>query len=318
MKKIIIVLLATIIGGIGYSKFEKLDITIKSITETDEIPSGSGVVFSKYKFFIIGDDSPWLYTYKNGIINKKVLISNSNQSIEGRVNKKHKLDFEDIDIVNFNSTDHLFIISSGSKKIYRDTLYVMDVNNPNKILFKKNIRPLYDAMKKKAGLKKVNIEGLASDSSQVFLAHRGNHDRNVIFKINKSKFFEYLQSKNKEVPKFKALSVNLPIKDGMQSGFSSLQYIQEINSLLFTASLEGSKDAYSDGRITGSYIGLLPVDKPQNIITTILKKDNNILSTKLEGITVSEIDIENKSLKVISVSDNDNGKTELLEVSIEY
>ncbi|MEN8137374.1 MAG: hypothetical protein ABFR62_03000 [Bacteroidota bacterium] len=318
MKKIIIVLFITIIGSIIYSKFSKLDTIVVSVENTSEIPSGSGIVFHNDEYFIIGDDSPWLYKYEDETIEKKTLISYKHKTSQGRVDKKKKADFEDIDIVNYNKKEYLFVVSSGSKKLYRDTVFVLNAVNPEIILFKKNIRPLYDKMKKKAGLKKVNIEGFTSDENQVYFAHRGNHDRNVIFKIDKKKFFDFIQDKNKKTPDFRVLSIQLPTDEGMQAGFSSLQFVKEINSLLFTASLEGSKDAYNDGEIKGSYIGILPINEPHKITTTPLMKDRKFVITKLEGITVYEFDASNNEIKAIAVSDNDDGKTEIFNIKIRY
>jgi len=318
MRRIIIAILATIIGGVGYSKFNNLKLNIVSVIETDKVPSGSGIVKYNNNYFIVGDDSPWLYNYKNKKFEKEVLISNSNKNTKARVSKKQKLDFEDIDIVNFENKDRLLIVSSGSKKVYRDSIFIMDTSFPYSILSKKNVRPLYDEMKKKAGIRKINIEGFTSDKNLVYFAHRGNHDRNVVFKIDKALFFEYIKSIDTIIPPMRVLSLELPKRGGMRSGLSSLQYIEKLDAILFTASIEGSKNTYEDGRIGTSYIGVFPVDKPHKMITSIVKKNDDIIKTKLEGICVSEIDLENHKMKAIAISDNDNGKTELFEISIDY
>ena len=299
-------------------EYKKLKVNITSTLETNEIPSGSGIVNYNKKYFIIGDDSPWLYTFKKDKIEKINLISNHSGGIKNRVNKKQKLDFEDIEIVKFNKENYLFVISSGTHKHYRDTLFVLDANYTKKIFFRKNLRNLYNAMQNEARLKSINIEGLTSDNDMLYFAHRGNHDRNVIFKINKKIFFYYLQSENEYVPKLKVLYLDLKINNKMKAGLSSLQYIKELNSLLFTASIEGTKNSYDDGKIGESYIGIFPIKDPKNIKMTPLKKDNNIILTKLEGITVSEIDIINHRIKVIAISDNDNGKTGIFKIDIKY
>ena len=90
------------------------------------------------------------------------------------------------------------------------------------------------------------------------------------------------------------------------------------NGLLFTASLEATSDATSDGEILGSYIGIIEFSNFNHRITDtqILKVENKILKTKIEGIAVKSM--QNNKVKVICVSDNDNGTSWIYELRVYY
>ena len=296
----------------------KLDINIESVLVTDKITSGSGVVNYKHKNYIIGDDSPWLYSYQNGLINKEALISSEEYFLSGRVDKSQKLDFEDIDIIKYKGKDHLFIISSGSKTIYRDTLYVINPNADYKTVVKKNLRPLYNAILKQTGFSYINIEGITSSGDEIILAHRGNNDSNQLFRIDKKAFIKYIRSNTLEPPSFTAQVVNLPTSDGLIAGFSSLFFVKELDVIMFTASLENTSDVYSDGEIFGSYVGLISNDKNAKVDYTLLYKDGNVFPTKLEGITMVEFNIKERLVRTLAVSDNDDGKTEIFDLLVKY
>ena len=316
------IFLALLIAAFSVNAFsqdaQKFDVQIESVVVLDSLPSGSGVVCYNQKNFIIGDDSPWLYSYQNDSIIKEKLISSEKYFLAGRVDKSQKLDFEDIDVIPFNGEDHLFILCSGSKKVYRDTLFVVNPQANYQVVAKKNMRPLYDAITAQAELKYINIEGITATEKYIILAHRGNNDKNILVKIKKKAFYTYLNGSTLSPPKFDLEVIDLPTSDGLSAGFSSLFYIKELGVILFTASLEGALDVYSDGEVFGSYVGMIPLNETNELVYALLKNKSGVFPTKLEGITVLVLDKTKRQIEALAVSDNDDGKTEVLELSISY
>ncbi|MEN8115453.1 MAG: hypothetical protein ABFS16_00620 [Bacteroidota bacterium] len=316
MNKILIVIVLFVFVGCISDRNDKMSITINS-RKTLDIPSGSGIIMANNEFLIVGDDTPWLFALNNNnIVTKRSLISISGKDMPYRADKSQKLDFEDISYVEYDNNEYIFVISSGSKAVFRDTVFILDITSPNRVITKKNIRPLFDKMTETAGIVSINIEGLTSDSETIYIAHRGNHDKNVIFSFSIASLVEYIL-KDGDVPQFSMQIIELPAPDNLKAGFSALEYVEELKSLLFTASLESSPDSYSDGEVLGSYIGCLSCDKPDKMQIKMLKNSDNIpVKTKLEGITLARINEPVNTLGVVCVSDNDDGKTELLSIEI--
>ncbi len=109
----------------------------------------------------------------------------------------------------------------------------------------------------------------------------------------------------------------LPALDNTTAGFSGVCILPDNRGLLFTASLEATNDAYSDGEILGSYIGLVKFENLENgiIHTELIKQNNKTLITKIEGISVKSMD-KNKA-NIIAVSDNDDGTSWIFEITLD-
>ena len=115
------------------------DLELVKITRTKTMPSGSGIVNLNDNFYAIGDDSPYLYALVADSFQIAFPMSNSSLDFEGRVDKKMKLDFEDIDVMSIHNKDLIIVISSGSKKIVRDSIFVVDTNMKQSLSMKRMV-----------------------------------------------------------------------------------------------------------------------------------------------------------------------------------
>lgn len=314
--KNLFVLILTIFS---FTTFGQINSTIKIINQKHllELPSASGIEFINNDIFIVGDDSPFLFQLDDEFsILDKISLTGNDSIHNGRVPWQIKSDFESMAYFTQNNENFLAVLSSGSKQIFRDSIHIFSLNE-TKIKTSKNIRPLFESIKSKANFTindEINIEALAINNSNVFMMQRGNNNENLVISIDKKIFLNYLNKKNAKVPPIKIYKFKLPTFENTISGFSGVCVLPLNKGLLFTASLEATTDAISDGEILGSYLGIIEFTNFDKGITDtkILKEDNKILKTKLEGITVKSI--QNNKVNVICVSDNDDGTSWIYEL----
>jgi hypothetical protein len=303
------------------------DYIIFKINETTSMPSGSGIAVANGKTYAIGDDSPYLYELKDTSFNKLFPISFTGEEFNKRYSKTQKLDFEDLSSIDINGEELLIAISSGSKKIFRDSIYL--INPIKETVLSKNIRPLMDKMMENAEIKHINIEGITSSKENIFIGHRGNFDKNIIYTFKKNEFLDYI-TKDTSIPTFEIIELNLPEINGHKSGLSSLEYSHKNKSIYLSSSVESSLDNYSDGEILGSFIGEYSLDDNELKYCSPLyqlsefpnSEDSEFVITKIEGISLIGFNnnvirfgednaIQDFRPQFVAISDNDNGKTEI-------
>lgn len=272
------------------------------------VPSASGLHYLNGSIWLVGDDAIEVFEMDEDLqIQNQYQISSIRNKKDGRVLKSIKADFESMDY--FDSK--LLMLGSGSKIIARDTAVLFDMIQ-RKIILQSNTRLLFDHLMEIGNIDtsvSINIEGLASDDQYFYLLHRGNIDgNNNIYRIGKKELLHYL--KTNDLPKVDCFRFNLPEIEGYLSGFSGACISPDQKYLLFTSSVEATQDVYHDGEVLGSFIGYIPLDgegKMSNLKAWPVQKDEVILKTKLESISV--LSQEKDQFKLICVSDNDNGES---------
>ena len=288
---------------------------LKGETIIQHIPSASGVVYLDHKYWLIGDDASFLFEMDSlHHLLKKYQISSMNREKNGRIQKNIKPDFEALDVYE----NQLLILGSGSKKMNRDTAVIFNLET-KKIEGKKNLRPLYEQFLFIAGFdssQNINIEALASDQQYVYMMHRGNIcGKNVIFQIAIDDWQNYWQTDI--MPEIRTHFFHLPeIKDYL-SGFSGACISPDQQFLLFTASVESTSDVYHDGEVLGSFIGTIPIQGKeawQKQDSYLLIKNDSILKTKLESISI--IKQQGNTYHLLCVSDNDNGDSGIYQIEL--
>lgn len=318
MKTIYLLLLTTIYISVNAQDDNSI-IKINKQKHLTDLPSASGIEIINGEIYVIGDDTPYLYKLdSNFSIIHKTLLTGNDSTIDGRVPKAIKSDFESMASFSFENDILIAVLSSGSKEVMRDTIHIISPLK-KKVFFSKNIRPLFEAIRIKANFSttdEINIEALAINETKVFMMQRGNNNENIIISFERESFLNYIRSDIAEVPMFNVYWFILPALENTVSGFSGVCILPDNSGLLFTASLEATTDAYSDGEILGSYIGLINFKNIDNGIvkTESIKQDDIPLKTKLEGICVKEF-YTNKAI-VIAVSDNDDGTSRIFELEI--
>ncbi|MFK5854685.1 MAG: hypothetical protein QM503_01055 [Bacteroidota bacterium] len=284
-------------------------------TYFDNLSSASGIGINEHTIYIVGDDTPWLFQLDNNLtIINKTQISSLDTLVKGRTPKHLKSDFEGAEVIKYDNKIELVVISSGSSKITRDTAYIIDLID-NRVIFSKNLRALYENIKLEAKLpstNEINIEGIAFSNEHAYLMHRGNVSTNIIIKINRDNFLNYIKNSD-VIPDFDIYKYKLPKYNGVQSGFSGVCLNPDNSGLIFTASMEDTKDEINDGSILGSYVGIIPFSEMSNgeYTASLLLDNNKLLEKKLEGISVNYV-TESGELQVVAVCDNDNGTSDII------
>jgi len=300
---------------------EKLDFDLELTAHypLDSLPSASGIFYQGSSIFIVGDDSPLLFILDDtGQVTNEKKLSAIDSMVNGRTPKRIKADYECMEIIEYEGTDFLLVLSSGSTQKTRDTAVLIELQT-REIIAKKNLRPLYEKIKETSGISQndeINIEGLAVSGSHAYLLHRGNISGNLVVSLTKESLLKYLLSQDDHIPELNAYQFLLPDYQGSKAGFSGACMMPDNNGILFTASLEDTDNVYDDGQIRGSYIGIIPISGLLNgkYSAKLVHSEGKVLTKKLEGLTIKSAD-KNK-LVILSVSDNDDGTSDLFELSI--
>jgi hypothetical protein len=296
---------------VNISFSQNIDISFIREFNINSIASASGVEIINDTTYIISDDQSNLFLTSDFAKINKVEITD-NKDI--RIDKLYKLDFEALGKINIESNDFLLIVSSGSKFDYRDTVYLYQPNQ-RKIISKRNFRGVYNRMKTEVKLSEwasINIEAVSTDNKYVYLFQRGNIDgNNVIFRFDKIEFFQYIVGKRNSLD-FDFKKFKLPILNEIKAGFSGACFLNK-NEMIFTASLENTPNEYHDGEIMGSYIGIVNYET-EKLEIIFVKKNNDVLQTKLESVCITNK--ENNNFILLLSSDNDDGVSQFFEIKL--
>lgn len=292
-----------------------MKIEIEKIVTTNAISSASGLAVTGNTIWIIGDDAAYVVksTVGQADFNRIKLFEYAS---EDRLVKATKFDFEACVVGDMAGAKYLFVFGSGGLSPYREYLFALNLENTNQC-YKRSMQNLYNAIRSSVGLseKELNIEGAALAGENLVLFNRG---KNFIIVLPWKKFSAFVFEEDAiDIPPFKIISIELPMVNGYQIGFSGACAMND-RELLFTATLEETNDPIADGAIKGSYIGLLNLqgDDCANLIslTQLKNKNNHFISDKLEGIEI--IKIYGKNISAIACADNDDGASKLFYLSI--
>lgn len=257
------------------------------------IGSASGLVFKDNSLFIISDNSSVLYEYsiENKTLGSHKLIEMSAEIPTENIPKKIKPDFESI--TNFG--EDCYIFGSGSTG-NRTKMIHFDSSKKEKVA-EEDLSNLYSVMQNFGETKPedFNIEGAVYTGENWFLFNRGNgkSGKNGIFTIggkNLTDEFSVLYN-----------SYKLPKIKGVQTSFTDA--IRLDGKIYFLATAEDTKSTYDDGKVLGTIIGRLDIEKMKIDYTQTITNTH-----KFEGLTVYK---ENdKTIEFLLCEDNDTDKLE--------
>jgi hypothetical protein len=294
----------------------KMKVTIESRVSLDQVPSASGIEFINNKFWVIGDNSPWLFEFNDKLIllNKYQIFSID--SMEGEtIPKKNKHDYEAMTSLLWEGDSAMFIFGSGSKSPDRNSGKLIQFGATKRVT-NFDLTKLYELIRIESKLEEdeFNLEAAAVLGENIFLFNRGKN-KLISLKINDLSLF--LKGEKDKV-KLKVITIDLPNIDGIQAGFSGAFGDEKYNRMIFTASVENTANWIDDGAILGSFVGIINIDELYNhfepICQLLKNKQNDILPIKVESITQKYLDKD--KLSCIIVTDSDGHSSELLELEI--
>ena len=284
----------------------------------DKIPSGSGLAVEGGSIYIVGDDSPFLFTLGQDYeLKAKTLLLPSFREMD-RIPKPLKPDLESLLTDTSGKQILLYAFGSGSKTVERDSL--LQITAGERIAVEHfSLSAFYAALMKGMGIdiEDFNLEGAALMEETLYLLNRGN---NHIITLRWNAFKAYLKEELElSELEMKFYPIDLPEVNGVTAGFSGACPVPEKRALLFTATVEDTQNWIDDGDILGSFIGSLSVDELEQgkPIRTVLVADERGVGMldKLESVDVVSITPEG-DYNALSVADNDDGASTLLELKI--
>ncbi|WP_181308634.1 hypothetical protein [Rufibacter sp. XAAS-G3-1] len=292
------------------------------------IPSASGIERVGNQYYVIGDDSPYLFTLDEKFkVVAKTLLFEGSTVVDGRIPKPVKPDLEAITQLTIEGGQpYLFIVGSGATEPRNIGFLVpltrKGLGKPVAI----NLTPLYDhlrANKSVTGQAALNIEGLAADEEYLYLLQRfAPGGQNVLITYTMESMVPFLQGKGPAPKPSGIQNWALPDLEQIKTGFSGMTTALG-GRMLFTASAEETPNAVLDGEIYGSLVGLLQAHtdassqpaKPQ-VVVPITEQDGSAYKSKIESICISGQD--RSDLTAVAVADNDNGHSELIVLKFRW
>ena len=266
-------------------------------------------------FYVIGDDSKWLYCYTidGKLIEKHLLFSTSHSE---RIPKKEKPDLETLTSLTLDGITFLLTLGSGSKKNLRNKGFLFNTITNEVIAL--DLTSVYSSLRSRVevvGEKKLNIEGLATTEDELVLFTRGNvSGKNVMLSYNLKNFIRHL-IENEQLKDPWISSFNLPPIDNWLSGFSGATYSNLHKSFLFTSTVEVTSNEIDDGKCLGSFIGLIENNDAKRLAgTCIIEESQGLYLGKVESISI--LNETKTSIIAMAVTDSDGGESELLEIEI--
>jgi hypothetical protein len=293
---------------------------VERMRELDSIPSGSGLAKVGEVLYLISDDSPYFFRLDLQFnLLEKIAIREGQKNTPYRIPKPEKPDYESATVGDWNGEKVLLAFGSGTQSPQRDSLLVVnlhDLHHPQTW----SLKPFYELLKAAAHLPaaELNIEGSAIIGEDLYLFNRG---RNVLIQTNWPETVAFLTKKpGTPPPAIKTWRIPLPQIKGITPGFSGACQLGTENKILFTASVENTKNWIEDGEILGSFIGILDVKKlaenPLESVALLTDKNDNPVIEKIESIEFLQTE-PNGDLKLLTLTDDDKGGSKILEVRLQ-
>ncbi len=272
-----------------------------------DVPSASGMTKMKETILAVGDDSPYLfYLDENFEVVKFRAISSTEGIANGKVPKKIKPDFEAIEFIN----EHEFIIfGSGSKSPVRDILITGNLVDTTFQTYSLTNFYQHLATLDPITSGEINIEGAAFYSDTLYLLNRLN---SVIISVNYQEFLSFVIDQT-PLTTLQTYAITLPSIGDIPSGFSGATIGLNPPHLIFTSSVENTGDAYADGEILGSFVGMVDLrhlnDRDKYTFAPFETEGKPL---KVESVTIDKINPDN-SIRLLFCTDSDGGESVLIE-----
>ncbi|NJY61774.1 hypothetical protein HC174_03255 [Salinimicrobium sp. CDJ15-81-2] len=270
----------------------------------EQVPSASGIVKTGNSYYVAGDDSPYLFCYDHSFTESKKIRIFSVDKVEGdRITKKHKPDFEAMEKVNEHE---IAIFGSGSKSPQRDFFIRVLLKEDGHEVKTNQISAFYEKLKELDVFRdsEFNIEAAAEYHGQFFLFNR---KKNVVIKFKYEDFVAHIEN-DAPPPEVFVAEVTLPEINGLEAGFSGATAFPNMPFLIFTASVEDTDNAYDDGDVLGSFIGVLDMENYEIVgeMQRIPSPNEKGGEIKVESVAIDKI-ISEKEFELVLTTDSDGG-----------
>ncbi|MEO5984926.1 MAG: hypothetical protein ABIP80_05435 [Ferruginibacter sp.] len=283
------------------------------LTALSDYPSGSGIAFYRDKIYLMGDDAPYLLVTDTAFITRDTIPFFS--SSEKRIPKNIKKDPEGATILNVNKNPLLFIIGSGSNERLRNFCWIFDI--ATQVKTEVSLDTFYNRLVA-AGIRELNVEGIAALPGGVVLASRGNKSYLKNHLIFTSDNF-WMNQANAPIS---IATIGVTTDTSLFSGISGLEYSKLSDKLLLTVSTENTYNSLADGVIGKSYLWIINDISSKtgfsginpSSVTDLETIDSRFNNQKIESVCI--IQENKKSAELVFVSDDDKGGSVLFKVRL--
>lgn len=264
--------------------------------------------------YIISDDAPFVYQVSmQGNIQDSIRLRYLPDNAR-RIPKPVKPDYEAAITATVWDKPCLIAFGSGSLRPQRDSAIIIALDDSVQRVIA--LSELYKTMREQAGISAAdfNVEAAALHGNQLLLVNRGT---NHVFSMDwEAALYHLLNSA--PIPAISFSRLVLPKVNGYSAGISGACSL-DANRVLFCASVEATDNWIADGEVLGSYIGLMEPDSNGLArlleIARVLSESGQPVKDKVEGIHTAGT-ASKSSIKVLGIVDNDDGSTQLLEISL--
>jgi len=281
------------------------------------VSAASGLVRAGSHRYVIGDDLHHLAMFGPGARRPGELVRLFAGTIEAgkKARKKKKRDVESVAVLPaFSGYPHgaLLALGSGSRRRRRyGALIAVDASGrATGAATRVDLRELYAPLAHEFG--ELNIEGAFVSGGDFVLLQRASTERtrNTRVRVKLDSVLDSLQ--RKRPPPSSALidltDYLLPAIDGIPLGFTDGAALAS-GGFAFTAVAERTGDAYADGTVAGSAIGIVGRDDSLQALWSLSP------CLKVEGIAVSETP-GRSTIEVVTDDDDPKVPSRLLAVKL--
>lgn len=312
--KLLVFILMVFFASCGFTQ-TLVQAKIKSI-DTLEITSASGLERLNEHWLIVGDDAPDVHVLDSNFnLVRKVQIASGKDLKGNRLKKSEKPDYEAMVILPWGNDKDALIFGSGNSSKRRKLVRIDFDKGYDFSIEEYSLKKFYKHLRKEADLSKneLNIEGAAVWDKKLILLNRYN---NQVYILKVDEFKEYIKDSDTDKPEISIHQFDTPTLDGNSSGFSGAEVIEELGILVFTASVEQNPYWVNPDEIIGSYIGILDLNELENKspVHAPIMYQSNMFSGKVEGVVC--VGYDENHLKLVCVTDNDEGQSLLLEIEL--
>lgn len=296
------------------AQFPVFKASVKNELAFQEIPSASGIVKFQDSYYVIGDDSPYLFQLDSAFrLVKKIEIFGTKHLQNGRLPKKEKPDFECITVVPWGNDEDLLVFGSGDGK-ERHVLVRIDIDEGRARVESYSLKGFYKYLRKIIHADELNIEGAGFWNNALILLNRRD---NALFMVDLDDFKAYVKGKDRDHLKVSTKVLKLPSINGMSARFSGLSVLPDEDIMVFSASVENDPNWIVNDDIVCSYVGIIDLKQLDNDepICELIKKDDLPIKEKVESLNM--ISKNDRAMELVGVIDNDDGSSKLIEIAFE-
>ena len=296
--------------------------TILSENTIPGLPSASAVEIVGDTAYVIGDDSPFLYRLDAVTLapTGRITLFETAEFGTGRIRKRDKPDLEALAALRWpDGRVGLLLLGSGSQP-NRARGWFVPIEVPQPIPEILDLAPLYALLQGLLPPEVVlNLEAAATSATELLLFQRtvGRADAALLFRLPLAATLGWLSgAAGAAAPAAQQLRFQLPAIDGCSAGFSGATFVDD--QLFVTASVEDTADAVLDGRVLGSFIGLVSLAAQTATFARLAWADGRVYLGKVEGLAVRR-SVSNGRWELLLVTDDDAGGSTAVvaEVAVE-